>query len=95
MMTKNLDRAIDQLESVTSVLMTHDQMRDLLNKNPTIRADVQAGRIDTQTRESLVDALSQKLLGQDWPSYNSAADFDDFVDRFEPAAKAAGYRLIE
>ncbi len=95
MMAKNLDRAIDQLETVTSVYMTHDQMLALLNKNPSVRADVQAGRIDTQTREALVDALSQELIGQDWPCYGHAADFDDFVDRFESAARKAGYRLIE
>lgn len=90
-----IPEAIDELASQTGVTLSEEQMERLLAETGIGELILDLGEVETQVRESLADALSNKLVGRDWPMYGerSSMDVPAFIDGLHEVARKAGYQV--
>ncbi|EMM5101190.1 phage head-tail adapter protein [Pseudomonas aeruginosa] len=89
-----LGDAVNELESVTGIRLTQPQIIGLMCPAGIDKKIQEFGEVDTQIREMLANALSEKLTGSKWPTYGEAAEPTDHLQHVEAAAKEAGYKVI-
>lgn len=89
--------AIDALHDQSGASLTRDQMKLFLNGSYLLEEMVEFGEVDTVIRENLASELSKQLIGERWPTngdtQSGMVDMDEFIERFNRAAEAAGYAI--
>ncbi|MBN8924119.1 MAG: hypothetical protein BGP10_04265 [Rhodanobacter sp. 68-29] len=101
-MTTQIDSelATDVAEAleVTGLRLTADQVRELLQGEDELVSELEEwGVDDTELRGQLASLLSQRLLGEPWPTYGDIArgkGEDAFHQRLQQAAIARGYEVV-
>lgn len=74
------------------------QLSDLLDENPRLAKELSIGGFDTVVREIIRGTISEKFIGQPWPSYAdnlSDEEMENFVESIRVSAEKQGYKLTE
>lgn len=87
------DDAIDSLLGVTGVRLSDAQMVELLAENAYDALLLLHNHVSTEIRDGMADSLARKLVHARWPNYGSVSDANAFFDRFDQAAREAGYAV--
>jgi hypothetical protein len=89
----NVIEAIEDLENQTGVRLSFEQMQGLLVRSEVDQLIVDLGEVETQVRETLVDALAVELIDRDWPMNQEQIDKRAFITQVHDAAEKAGYTV--
>jgi hypothetical protein len=92
-MTKEHQVLKNAIHDTCALDLTQEQLEELV-RDPRIQASLAVGGVDTVTRETAAEVLSQKILGRSWPTY-SEENSDEFFWAFNQAATAQGYKLVD
>lgn len=83
---------------VTGVSLSASQARELVADDDELLEMIEEwGADDTELLGRLANLLSHQLLGEAWPTFGEATrpGADSFQERFEAAAAAYGYALVD
>lgn len=90
--TQTLANGCKYVAQYTYVLLTPEQMQDLIAGTHVEESVIEYDGFDTAEREMTMDLLSKKLMGKEWPS-NGDSDTKGFIMELLTKAQEYGYKL--
>lgn len=96
--TEDLKQLQYRVTDTTGMKFTDEYLKLVLSSNPALVGEVlEFGASDTVVGESAVEAVSQDLLGKDWPTPDEMNDeeFESFLEKFKAAAMERGVAVAD
>ena len=92
---KEYDNAIDFIKHETDIAFKSDELRAILSLFPCVRIKLAVyGFYDTEVKEDVMKAISNFILGCDWPSYGDSMDINQHSIHLKREAKIMGYTIL-
>ncbi|RYY74538.1 MAG: phage head-tail adapter protein [Gammaproteobacteria bacterium] len=85
--------AVNELTSQTGILLNQPQIISILESTGLDKRIEELGEVETEIRSDLANALSRKLIDEDWPTYGDSGSMEAFIMKINAAAEKAGYEV--
>jgi hypothetical protein len=93
-----LEDCVTGIQYSTGFILTHEQIKSILTVFD-IDEIRKFGVFDTVVRETLMNNVSKKLLGESWPTYGETrsgeVDWKNFISRLRLSAIDHGWKIAD